>query len=72
MNDSVVPVANDIALLTNIASSIDRTSIVGIEIDLKMIAIRMNIERIESTLVSLKSWSVMSIKSLYIAPSPVT
>ena len=51
MNEISVPVINAIDWLMKIASSMERTRIVGIEIDLNIIAIRMKMERIESALV---------------------
>ena len=71
MNGSTLPKKNEQDLLSIIASSIERTSIAGIDTDLKHIAIRMNIEAVERMSVRTKSSFVTSIRSFVRTPSPV-
>ena len=72
MKHIVVPVKVEILMLTQIASSIDATSISGINRDLKTIATRMNIASIEIAPVTTKSFSATVIRSLVRTPSPVS
>ena len=55
----------------HIASSIDSTNMIGSDGDLKHIAMSTNIAAIDSTAVTAKSTSVVSISPCVIAPSPV-
>ena len=51
-------------MLIKIAPSITKTKIIGNEIDLNTNKIIKNTAKIETALTTLKSWSVISIKSL--------
>ena len=71
MNGISAPVISEQASFISIASSIEATSITGMLIDLKQIAMRMNIAAIEMIPVITKSRLVTEIRSLLSAPSPV-
>ena len=57
--------------LSQMASSMDKTRIIGRVTDLNTIAISINIAATESAAVTAKSRSVVSISPCSIAPSPV-
>ena len=72
MNGMVVFVKHGTPMFTVIANSITATRMIGSETERSAIRMMIKIAAIETIFTTLKSWSVMSIRSFVAAASPIS